>query len=69
MNAFVAIVFASLLSRLGYQMARSPVLPTFAADQRLGAGRIVPSSAAGPIGLDSGKRDRLLGGLEYASPK
>src|SRR6266853_3725941 len=32
MNAFVAILFASLLSRLGYQMARSPVLPTFAAD-------------------------------------
>ena len=27
MNAFAAIVFASLLSRLGYQMARSPVLP------------------------------------------
>jgi hypothetical protein len=32
MNAFIAIVFARLLSRLGYQMARSPVLPTFAAD-------------------------------------
>ena len=32
MNAFIAIVFASLLSRLGYQMARSPVLPIFAAD-------------------------------------
>src|SRR5229473_3033778 len=32
MNAFVAIVIASLLSRLGYQMARSPVLPGFAAD-------------------------------------
>src|SRR5438034_2869548 len=32
MNAFVAILFASLLSRLGYQMARSPVLPSFAAD-------------------------------------
>jgi len=31
MNAFAAIVFASLLSRLGYQMARSPVLPAFAA--------------------------------------
>lgn len=28
----MAIVLASLLSRLGYQMARSPVLPTFAAD-------------------------------------
>ena len=32
MNAFAAIVLASLLSRLGYQMARSPVLPAFAAD-------------------------------------
>src|SRR6266446_6622970 len=32
MNAFIAIVFASLLSRLGYQMARTPVLPIFAAD-------------------------------------
>src|SRR6266850_2603222 len=32
MNSFVAILFASLLSRLGYQMARSPVLPIFAAD-------------------------------------
>jgi hypothetical protein len=31
-SAFVAIVLASLLSRLGYQMARSPVLPAFAAD-------------------------------------
>jgi hypothetical protein len=31
MNAFAAIVFERLLSRLGYQMARSPVLPAFAA--------------------------------------
>jgi hypothetical protein len=31
MNAFAAIAFASLSSRLGYQMARSPVLPAFAA--------------------------------------
>ena len=36
MNVFLAVVFASLISRLGYQMARSPVLPAFAAD--LGAG-------------------------------
>lgn len=36
MNLFIAIVLASLVSRLGYQMARSPVLPSFAAD--LGAG-------------------------------
>jgi hypothetical protein len=32
MNAFIAIIFASLLSRLGYQMARTPVLPALAAD-------------------------------------
>ncbi|HEY4774843.1 MAG TPA: MFS transporter [Xanthobacteraceae bacterium] len=32
MSAFLAIVFASLLARLGYQMARSPVLPRFAED-------------------------------------
>src|SRR5260370_33901826 len=32
MNAFLAIVSASLLSRPAYQMARSPVLPMFAAD-------------------------------------
>jgi len=31
MNAFAAIVFASLLSALGYQMARARVLPAFAA--------------------------------------
>src|SRR5262245_63101657 len=32
MNPFIAIVLASLLSLLGYQMALSPVLPIFAAD-------------------------------------
>src|SRR5260370_26001534 len=32
MDAFIAIVLPGLLSRLGYQMARSPVLPIFAAD-------------------------------------
>jgi len=32
MNGFIAIIFASLLARLSYQMARSPVLPAFAAD-------------------------------------
>ena len=36
MNVFLAVVLASLVSRLGYQMARSPVLPAFASD--LGAG-------------------------------
>src|SRR5256886_15446409 len=81
MNAFVAIVFASLLSRLGYQMARSPVLPAFAAE--LGAlpefiGVIV---AASPITgvffkLPSGalsdvlgrKRMMVLGALFFAVP-
>ena len=29
---FVILVIASILSRFSYQMARSPVLPTFAAD-------------------------------------
>src|SRR5262249_34666681 len=32
MNAFIAIVLASLLSRLGYPMGRSPLLPVFATD-------------------------------------
>jgi hypothetical protein len=32
MNASAAIIFANLLWRLGYQMARTPVLPIFTAD-------------------------------------
>jgi MFS family permease len=36
MNVLLAVVVASLVARLGYQMARSPVLPAFATD--LGAG-------------------------------
>src|SRR4030081_2596109 len=81
MNAFIAIIFASLLSRLGYQMARTPVLPIFAVD--LGAmpeliGVIV---AASPITgvffkLPSGalsdvlgrKRMMVLGALFFAGP-
>jgi len=81
MNAFVAIVFASLLSRLGYQMARSPVLPTFAAD--LGAlpeliGVIVAASTLTGVvfKLPSGalsdafgrKRMMVLGALFFAVP-
>jgi len=81
MNAFVAIVFASLLSRLGYQMARSPVLPIFAAD--LGAvpeliGVIVAASTVTGVffKLPSGalsdvlgrKRMMVLGGLFFAIP-
>jgi MFS family permease len=81
MNAFAAIVFASLLSRLGYQMARSPVLPAFAAS--LGAlpefiGVIVAASTITGIffKLPSGalsdvlgrKRMMVLGGLFFALP-
>jgi MFS transporter, DHA1 family, multidrug resistance protein len=81
MNAFVAIVFASLISRLGYQMARSPVLPIFAAD--LGAlpeliGVIVAASTVTGVffKLPSGalsdvlgrKRMMVLGALFFAAP-
>src|SRR5712691_3847605 len=81
MNAFAAIVFASLLSRLGYQMARSPVLPAFAAD--LGAlpefiGVIVAASTVTGVffKLPSGalsdvlgrKRMMVLGALFFAVP-
>ena len=81
MNAFIAIVFASLLSRLGYQMARSPVLPIFAAD--LGAlpeliGVIVAASTVTGVffKLPSGtlsdvlgrKRMMVLGALFFAAP-
>src|SRR5258705_8686782 len=81
MNAFIAIVFASLLSRLGYQMARSPVLPMFAAD--LGAlpelvGVIVAASTVTGVfvKLPSGalsdvlgrKRMMMLGALFFAAP-
>src|SRR5215467_8696571 len=81
MNAFAAIVFASLLSRLGYQMARSPVLPAFAA--HLGAlpefiGVIVAASTvtgiffklpAGALSDVLGrKRMMVLGALFFAVP-
>jgi MFS transporter, DHA1 family, multidrug resistance protein len=81
MSAFVAIMLASLLSRLGYQMARSPVLPTFAAD--LGAlpeliGVIVAASTLTGVffKLPSGalsdvlgrKRMMVLGALFFAVP-
>lgn len=81
MNAFVAILFASLLSRLGYQMARSPVLPAFAAD--LGAapeliGIIFAASTitgvffklpAGALSDVLGKKRMLvLGALFFALP-
>ena len=81
MSAFIAIVFASLLSRLGYQMARSPVLPIFAAD--LGAlpeliGVIVAASTITGVffKLPSGalsdvlgrKRMMVLGALFFAAP-
>jgi MFS transporter, DHA1 family, multidrug resistance protein len=81
MNAFIAIVLASLVSRLGYQMARSPVLPIFAAD--LGAlpeliGVIVAASTVTGVffKLPSGalsdvlgrKRMMVLGGVFFAAP-
>jgi MFS transporter, DHA1 family, multidrug resistance protein len=80
-SAFIAIVFASLLSRLGYQMARTPVLPIFAAD--LGAmpeliGVIVAASTVTGVffKLPSGalsdvlgrKRMMVLGALFFAAP-
>src|SRR5882672_335388 len=80
-NAFLAIIFASLLSRLGYQMARTPVLPIFAAD--LGAlpeliGIIVAASTVTGVffKLPSGalsdvlgrKRMMVLGALFFAAP-
>src|SRR3990172_13135123 len=81
MNVFLAVVFASLLSRLGYQMARSPVLPAFAAD--LGAGPellgviVAASTITGvflklPAGALSDvlgrKRMMVLGALFFAAP-
>src|SRR5216684_6051046 len=81
MNVFVAIVLASLLSRLGYQMALTPVLPIFAAD--LGAmpeliGVIVAASTVTGVffKLPSGalsdvlgrKRMMVLGALFFAAP-
>jgi MFS family permease len=81
MNAFIAVVFASLISRLGYQMARSPVLPAFAAD--LGAGPellgviVAASTLTGvffklPAGALSDvlgrKRMMMMGALFFAIP-
>src|SRR3989442_12260014 len=81
MNEFAAILCASLLSRLGYQMARSPVLPSFAAD--LGAlpeliGFIVAASTitgvflklpAGALSDVLGrKRMMVAGALFFAAP-
>jgi MFS family permease len=81
MNAFLAIILASLLSRLGYQMARTPVLPIFATD--LGAtpellGVIVAASTITGVffKLPSGalsdvlgrKRMMVLGALFFAAP-
>lgn len=81
MQVFVAVVLAGLLARLGYQMARSPVLPRFAED--LGAGPellgvIVAASTITGIffKLPSGalsdvfgkKRLMVIGGLFFAVP-
>src|SRR5262245_63360073 len=81
MNAFIAIVLASLLSRLGDQLALIPVLPLFAAD--LGAlpeliGVIVAASTITGVffKLPSGalsdvlgrKRMMVLGAVFFAAP-
>jgi len=81
MQPFLMIVLAGMLSRLGYQMARSPVLPRFAQD--LGAapellGLIVAASTvtgifiklpAGALSDVLGKkRMMLLGCLFFAGP-
>jgi MFS family permease len=81
MNIFLAVVFASLVSRLGYQMARSPVLPVFATD--LGAGPellgviVAASTITGvffklPAGTLSDmlgrKRMMVLGAMFFAFP-
>ena len=81
MNVFLALVAASLLSRLSYQMARSPVLPRFAED--LGAGPeligmiVAASTVTGiflklPAGALSDvlgkKRMMVLGSLFFAGP-
>jgi MFS family permease len=81
LNAFLPIVLASLLARVSYQMARSPVLPQFAQD--LGAtpeliGVIVAASTVTgvffklPAGVLSDvighKRMMVLGGLFFALP-
>src|SRR5258707_4893666 len=81
MTAYAAILFAGLLSRLGYQMARGPVLPSFAAD--LGAlpeliGFIVAASTvtgvffklpAGALSDVLGKkRMMVVGALFFAAP-
>jgi hypothetical protein len=72
MNAFAAIAFASLSSRLGYQMARSPVLPAFAAIGALPEfiGVIVANSPVTRIfKLPSGARLLdVLGALLFAVP-
>jgi DHA1 family multidrug resistance protein-like MFS transporter len=81
MNPFIAIVLATLLARLSYQMARSPVLPAFAADLGVSPefiGIIVAASTVTGIffKLPSGalsdvlgrKRMMLLGALFFAVP-
>lgn len=81
MNPFIAVMTASLLARLSYQMARSPVLPRFA--ESLGAapeliGMIVAASTvtgvvfklpAGTLSdLFGRRRVMLLGAVFFAVP-
>lgn len=81
MNPFLAVVMASFLARLSYQMARSPVLPRFA--EHLGAapeliGMVVAASTvtgvlfklpAGALSdLFGRRRVMLLGAVFFAVP-
>lgn len=81
MNPFLAVVIASFLARLSYQMARSPVLPRFA--EHLGAapeliGMVVAASTvtgvlfklpAGALSdLFGRRRVMLLGAVFFAVP-
>ncbi|MBI3002147.1 MAG: MFS transporter [candidate division NC10 bacterium] len=81
LTPFLTLVLAGMLSRLGYQMARSPVLPRFAQDLGAGpelAGLIIGASTitgvvfklpAGALSdLLGRRRMMLLGCLFFAGP-
>jgi MFS family permease len=81
MNVLLAVVLATLTARLGYQMARSPVLPAFATDLGVGPeflGVIVAASTitgvflklpAGALSDVLGrKRMMVLGASFFAAP-
>src|SRR5438132_6338192 len=81
MPAFISLVLAGFLARVGYQMARSPVLPRFA--QELGAssevlglifaastitGVVIKLPAGALSDVLGRKRMMLLGCLFFAAP-